>query len=114
LFCVPHRFTMAEYRLTFLLPASISEPAGVHAPCLGVFLTVGHGGLVTVEGPSRERVFDQAARFLRVAGKGHAPIAIAAVLRSPCGRADGWQAILGADVAFAPCSIDPHLPAAAE
>ena len=110
---------MSEYvhpcRLSFMLPGTLvmRAPIGRHAPCLaGCLLTVDRGGLVTVGGPSRERVFDQATRFFRVITKGMGlpPLTIAARLRYAAGRIDTWQIVLGADIAFAPCGIEPHLP----
>lgn len=100
------------YRLSFLLPATLVLRAmpGRHQPCLhGCVLRVDRGGTVTVEGPSRPRVFEQAARFLRMVAKGMPPVAIAAWLASPCDRRDGWQIIVNAEVSFAPTAIEPHL-----
>jgi hypothetical protein len=100
-----------------MLPAALylrAEP-GRHSPCLhGCVLTVESRGVVAIEGPSRDRIFDQAARFLRVVTKGAAAQSIAAVLqtpalgRSPGGR-DGWSIITGARVAFSPTSLPPHI-----
>lgn len=88
---------------------------GRHSPCLhGCLLRVEATGLVSIEGPSRERVFEQAARFIRVHAKGLPPQAIAAVLQTPPAYAppgrDGWSIIVGADVSFSPTAIEPHLP----
>lgn len=128
---------MSEYlpacRLTFMLPRALESHVrtGTHSPCaMGCAVTVGRGGLAAITGPSREAVFEHAARFLRAAGKsaklasecaicGRLPrIVIAARLchRFPLvtGHLDAWQIIVGADVAFAPGGIDPYLPAAKE
>jgi hypothetical protein len=112
------------YRLYFMLPDSIAwaVPSGRHQPCLhGCVLEVSRTGLVTIEGPSRERVFDQARRFFRVHAKGHPPASIGAVLCSPRGglsvhavdppvrvrrpARDGWSIAVGADVVFSPSPV---------
>ena len=101
------------YRLVFLLPSRLilMVQPGRHQPCQhGCVLVVDRGGLVTVTGPSREEVFDQAGRFLRLACRGHQPVALAATLTQPGGR-DGWSIIVGAKVAFSPTAIEPHIPA---
>jgi len=67
---------------------------------------------VVITGPSREAVFDQAARLLRIAGKDSAPVSIAAVLCTPAplsGR-DNWSVIVNADIAFSPTSMPLELP----
>lgn len=103
------------HRLIFMLPAAIagSVPYGRHHPCLhACILNVERGGRIVIEGPSRERVFEQATRFLRVVAKGHGRFSIAAVLTTPPpsrGR-DGWQIIVGADVAFSPSEIEAQFP----
>ena len=100
------------YRLTFLLPSRLllmAQP-GRHQPCLhGCVLTVERGGLVTVTGLSKEKVFDQAGRFLKIICKGHGAVSLAATLTQPAGR-DGWSIIVGAKVAFSATSIEPHIP----
>jgi hypothetical protein len=90
------------YRLSFTLPPvlAFSVPAGRHQPCLaGCALAIGPrpsnrldhssavelplgAGDVLVIGPSREAVFDQAARFFRIVAKGHT-LSIEAILTSP-------------------------------
>jgi hypothetical protein len=100
-----------SYRLVFLLPSRLllMVQPGRHQPCLhGCVLTIDRRGLVTVTGSSRERVFDQAARFLKLICKGHGALSLAATLTQPGGR-DGWSIIVGADVAFSPTSIEPHV-----
>lgn len=100
------------YRLAFLLPPALvllAQP-GRHQPCLhGCVLKVSTYGLVLIDGPSRERVFEQASRFMRVVAKGRPPLSIPATLRAPCSRRDGWSIIIGADVAFSPTSLSPHM-----
>lgn len=101
------------YRLSFRLPATLAFAVrpGVHHPCLaGTILTVAPGDLVTVDGKSRERVFDQTIKFLRTITKQHPSASFPATLISPDRRRDRWTVIIGADVALAPCSIEPHLP----
>jgi hypothetical protein len=101
----------AECRLTLLLPATLAllVPPGRHAPCLiGCLLTVGPGGLMTIDGPSREKVFEQADRFLRVLLRRNPPppMSIAATMTSRLGVSDGWQVIINAEISFAPTSIE--------
>jgi hypothetical protein len=98
-------------RLTMLLPArfALLVPPGPHCPCLmGCLLTVGAGGLVTITGPSRTKVFEQVDRFLRVLMRRNPPppMSIAATLMSPCGVRDGWQVIVNAEISFAPTSLE--------
>lgn len=106
------------YRLTFLLPTNIAHQVatGRHCPCLhGCLVTIERPGRVTVIGPSRERVFDQAARFLRIVARRRGPMSIAALLFTPCstasdrGATDAWSIIVGAQVAFSPTALDPDL-----
>ncbi len=97
------------YRLTFLLPASLAVEVGlgVHRPCVdGCLLKIDRGGIVHVDGPSREFVFDQAARFFRIAAKDRRALVVAATLLSP-GQVhrDGWTITIGADVSFAPVLV---------
>lgn len=73
------------YRLTFMLPAALqlSVLPGRHQPCVaGCVLNI-ERQLVTIDGPSRDRVLDQARRFVKTAGKGHGAFELKAVLRSP-------------------------------
>jgi hypothetical protein len=101
------------YRLTFLLPSRLllMVQSGRHQPCLhGCVLLVGRGGLVTVEGPSKEKVFKQVGLFLKMVCKGHGAVSLAARVISP-GGCDGWSIIVGAKVAFSPTCLDPHIPA---
>lgn len=109
--------TDCPHRLTFLLPPALVllAPVGRLQPCLhGCVLHVSEHGLVQIDGPAREQVFAQAIRFLRVVAKGRPPLAFPGTLRSPCGRRDSWSIIVGADVAFSPTSIEPHMAEAAD
>jgi hypothetical protein len=98
-------------RLVMLLPPALGGllPPGVQHPCLmGCLLTVGQGGVLTITGPSRAKVFEQADRFLRILMRRNPPpaMSIAATLTSPCGVRDGWQVIVNAEISFAPTSIE--------
>jgi hypothetical protein len=69
------------------------------------------GGLVHIDGPSRELVFDQAARFFRVVAKDRRGLVIAATLLSPGqGCRDGWTITVNADVSFAPTALGADCP----
>lgn len=99
-----------------LLPPAIGGlvPAGVQHPCLhGCLLTVLPGGVLTITGPSRERVFEQADRFLRILIRRNPPppLSIAATVTSPCGVRDGWQVIINAEISFAPTAIEATISA---
>lgn len=105
------------HRLTFTLPDCLAllAPSGRHQPCVhGVVLNVERGGLVQLEGPSRERLFEQAARFLRVLAKGRPPLTIAANLWTPGlggqGGHDGWTITVNAGVSFAPTALGTVIP----
>jgi hypothetical protein len=118
------------YHLTFILPRTLTLgiETGRHHPCLHrCMLEVdrhrARDYAVRVRGPSRELVFEQARRYLRVVARGHiaagAALDITAVLITPAimntrGGRDGWTIIVGADVAFAPTTIPPDLPHPAE
>lgn len=117
------------HRLRFLLPPVLSlvVTPGRHQPCIaGCLLVIERqkdlAFLVMIEGPSREQVFEQARRFLRILAKGFGPLSIAAVLSTPAqlapdgapqwsvrGGQDTWTIIVGAEIAFAPTSIPPDL-----
>src|SRR5437764_1421876 len=116
----------ASHLLTFLLPGGARRDAGliIDSPH-GCIAQIGKIGLVSVFGPSREVVMDQAARILTVACRGlPQPLCVAATLyslhrygRQNDGRdwlelpgpADGWTIIVGAEVAFSPTALDPYL-----
>jgi hypothetical protein len=101
------------WRLTFLLPPAIGLLAapGRHSPCLhGCVLTIDRAGVVAIEGPSRECVFDQATRFLRVNSKGRPPYAVAASVYCPEPRGrDDWSIVVGAEIAFSRTSLPPQI-----
>lgn len=106
------------YRLVFSLPPLIVVAPGRHQPCLhGCVLHVRQAGLVEIEGLSREAVFEQANRFLRVHLKNWPAVSIAATLSTPASdrfgrsfpRRDGWQIICGATIAFAPTSMPAQI-----
>jgi hypothetical protein len=106
-----------SYRLSFLLPAGVTADSGSHQPSdEGCLLHVAHH-IAEIVGPSREAVFEHAARFLRVSCRASLegqlpPLSIAAMLQTPArpsGR-DTWSIIVGADIAFSPTSLDPHFP----
>lgn len=100
------------YRLSFLLPAGALACSGSHQPSPEGCLLHVTFPLVDIAGPSREAVFEHATRFLRVSCRGRPPLSIAARLSTP-GRTvgtDGWTIIVGADIAFSPTALDPHLP----
>jgi hypothetical protein len=102
------------YRLSFLLPATMMAPIGRHQPCqAGCVLHVERGGLVKIDGPSRDRVFEQARRFFRIHSKGLPPMSVAATLETPAvrPRRDSWSIIIGADIAFSPTAMPPDLGA---
>lgn len=109
------------YRLAFSLPPLIVVPQGRHQPCLhGCVLRIGPGGIVSIEGPSRELVFEQASRFLRIHLRNWPETSLAATLSTPARdrfgrpfpRRDGWQIICGAKIAFAATSVPAQFPAA--
>jgi hypothetical protein len=118
---------MSTYRLTFTLPRTVSLLAqpGRHQPCVaGVVLMVERCGLVTIEGPSRESLFEQARRFMRVINKGRPPLEIQAWVQGPPrtrpayagseeqpllypAPRDLWKIIVDAEVAITPASSLP-------
>lgn len=112
------------FRLTFLLPPTVLAPIGRHQPCLaGCVLHFRPAGVAEIEGPSREQVFEQARRFLRVHLKNRPATSIAATLWTPVPdrfgrpipRGDGWQIIVNSEIAFSPTALpaDVEQPAAA-
>ena len=105
------------FRLIFLLPAGAAAESGEALPSAdGCAIGVHDVGLVEVFGPSRQAVFDCAARFLRIACRGLGQLSIASQLETPDSPilrhtwADGWNIIVGADVAFSPTPIGAHFP----
>jgi hypothetical protein len=106
--------------LSFLLPDGVTADSGsFFAAADRCTLKIDRGCFVEIRGPSREAVFDRAATLLRGACRGHGPKSILALLTTPgrafsassAGGRDDWTIIIGADIAFAPTAIDPHLPA---
>ena len=120
------------FTFAFTLPPELrlEAPPGRHQPCIaGCVLTVDSGGEVAIEGCSREQVFAQARRFLRVIGFGYGPLEMAATLRiarrktrvnalanapaperivcEPGGCDDSWSIVIGADVVIAAAAIAP-------
>lgn len=100
------------HKLTFLLPDNLllGVAPGRHSPCLHGCVLMIERGRVEISGPSRELVFAQARRFMRIVAKGHDPFSVVAVLRSPDppGR-DGWTIIVGSDVSIVPTTIDADI-----
>ena len=114
-----------SHLFSFLLPEGARRDSGIvmDSP-VRCFVEVGRIGLVTIMGPSREAVLDQAARILRAACEGMAPQALTGTmyhnaytnlgddrdwLRLP-GPADGWSIAVGAEVAFAATALGHHIP----
>lgn len=103
------------YVLTFTVPVALrlSVIPGKHLPCLhGCLLVVDEKAeRVRIEGPSRESVFEQARRFLKVHARKAGPLTIDAVLRSPApGRgADSWSIICNAEISFAATVAPPDI-----
>lgn len=121
----------ASHLLTFMFPPGASPMPGDFADSdVGCIVEYGTY-LVSIMGPSREAVFDHAAKILQRACQGMAPLSIAGRLYtlppeqkndgrdwlhvgSGTGGVDTWSIIVGAHVAFSPTAIDPHLPDLAE
>lgn len=97
-------------RLTFTLPGQLDllQRTRRYQPCLaGCVVHIEPSGLVTIEGPSRECVFDQARRFMLDTNK-RKPAEIAAWLRQGEGAVrDQYKIIVGAEVAITPASALP-------
>lgn len=105
-----------RYRLTFRLPLvlHLSVQKGRHSPCLhGCVLNIDDRFQATIDGPSRDQVFEQARRFLLVAGKGHGPMAMTGVLASAHGGRDSWSIVVNSAVTFSPTSLPPDIDALA-
>jgi hypothetical protein len=109
-----------SHHLVFLLPALILLPPGRHSPCLhGCTLDVKPGGVVEIQGPSRDVVFAQATRFLKPHLKDRPAFEISATLRTPCRdrferhfhRSDRWSILCNAGIAFAPTAMPSVLAA---
>ena len=118
----------APFHLTFLLPPALTLGVniGIQHPCLHQCLLRiephrGRDYIVRITGPSREKCFDQASRYLRVAARGHiatgSALQISAVLVTParvCSGRDTWTIIVGADVACAPTGLGADIPSKGE
>jgi len=92
---------------------------GVQHPSLhGCLVRIGPSGLVVVTAPSRERLFDQTARFLRRIGRDLPTLCIAATVITPAdcsyapGSRDAWTITLNADVVFTPGAVVADMPEA--
>lgn len=115
-----------SHLLSFLLPAGARGDSVVlkDSP-YRCFVEFTGRGLVSVMGPSRDAVFDQAARILRAACEDLPTQCIAGTiyhnvhagaaddgrdwLRLP-GPADAWSIIVNAEVAFSPTGLGHHIP----
>lgn len=99
------------FTLAFLLPAGSVADSGKHRPSPEGCELVVTAPLVEISGPSREAVFEHAARFLRVACRDvRASIsAFTTTFDQPAGR-DSWAIVVGADVSFVPTSMDAQFP----
>lgn len=103
------------YRLKFRLPPALSLAVvpGRHIPCLhGCVLTIDPDLSVEIEGASREQLFAQTRRFMRVTGRGHGAFLVAATLYTPVGhlhRADTWHIAVDCAVVIAATPIAPDI-----
>ncbi|MCC6172048.1 MAG: hypothetical protein IT481_08470 [Gammaproteobacteria bacterium] len=103
----------SDYRLTFRLPPVLAlVPAGRHHPCVAdTILEIDRDGVVTVTGPSRDRLFEQVRRWLAPIARGHGPLTMTGTVVTPPGAAgarggrDTWTIITGVAVAFTPATI---------
>lgn len=115
--------TFDDFRLVFSLPgpAMAHVPQGRWQPCLHKCMVTNVKGEITVAGPSRETTLLQARRFgrdavlpaLRAAGETSGR-AIRCLLLTPwrpwCPSGqDGWNLIVGAQVATVPSPVEPEL-----
>lgn len=106
------------YRLVFPLPPvlHLKVASGKHRPCLHACLLSVERGVVTIDGPSRDQVFEQARRFFRVEAKKLEAFTVAAALETPkcegygipAGR-DHYDITVGSDVTFTASSIAPNI-----
>lgn len=105
------------YRFIFTLPPALQLGVNVgrHQPCLhGCILNVDRDYRVSIEGPSRDRVFDQARRFFRVHAKGKGALNLVGVMSAPADRGggrDGYSIIVNSDVTFTATTIEPNISA---
>lgn len=115
-----------SHLLTFLLPEGArADSAVLKDSPYRCFVDFTARRLVSVMGPSRDAVFDQAARILREACRGLPAQCIAGAvyhnqhvgtpgdgrdwLRLP-GPADHWSIIVNAEVAFSPTGLGHTIP----
>lgn len=108
----------AAYRLIFPLPPSLILviPDGRYVPCLAACVVRVRNGVVWIDGPSRERLFDQARRFLRQHTRGLGAKQFVGVITTPPNPArgiprgrDGWSIIINSDVTFAPTTLEADI-----
>jgi hypothetical protein len=102
----------ADICLVFRLPEALtlSVLPGRHRPCLhGCLLDIDRDFVVTVEGKTRELVFEQARRFLRLANKGHGRQLITATLGYRMGPRETVHVAVEADVVFSTTPIPPDI-----
>jgi hypothetical protein len=112
---------MSERRvlvLTFLLPPvyRLGVPIGRYSPCIaGCMATIADDFIVRIEGTTRDLIFEQAQRLLRVVGRNHMPQQIMATLHTPAptaggaGYRDGWSIAVNASVYFSPTGLGGDL-----
>lgn len=98
------------FDLSFILPRGVRQPRSCAMPG-GRCELEAEGGLMRIRGPSREAVFDDAAR-LATALNWQLPAAVSAILHTPNRPSgfDRWHMIVGARVAFSPTGLDPYFP----
>lgn len=78
-------------------------------PCLAGCMLHVEDGVARIDGPSRDRVFDQARRFFRAHARKLPALQVAATLSSPRTAArpsiDTWSIIVNSDVTFSATGI---------
>lgn len=100
----------SPYVLSFLLPDTmlLRVPEGRHCPCLhGIVLNV-RLGLVTMQGLSRESLFEQTRRLFRVHAKGLPALRLAATLTEPLEHGGAHEVLTlryDRDVTFRPAAL---------
>ena len=130
-FTLPPELRLEAPTFTFTFTSApelrLAAPTGRHQPGIaGCVLTIDSRGQVAVEGNSREQVFAQARRFLRVIERGYGPLEMAATLRiarqdareramarretsgrrRPSSRADGVNALAPEQIIYEPGGCD--------
>jgi hypothetical protein len=99
--------------LSFELPRAFGlVPSGRHQPCLhGCVLKI-LGSHVSLSGPSRESVVEQALRFVRVHARGGLKVdPIAVTITGPFGRDRGWITV-NKDAVWSWGGVEPVVSAA--